>query len=115
MTKPIIHIETLEDIPGLMANEFAEVISKVGLYFHEGKIRIANTGFVYNIGIDRFSLIQTAQVGETIPISEKLVRVSYDWNGESFVGTVDKDQPFTQGSQKYKNFEILFKLQERKR
>jgi len=96
MSKHII--EKLEDIEEMKAEEVVAVIRKVVSY--KGTARLSHIGFVYNIGLDRFSLI------EPIASQERaLGRVNYEWNGHTFVASIDDNQPFEKGSSEYLDYE----------
>jgi hypothetical protein len=98
MTRPITR---LEDINDMKADEFVGVIETVDLSY-EGQVKLSHIGFVYNIGIDRFSLIEPMVTDDRC-----LGRVNYDWNAsnKTWVCSIDSNQPFEKGSSEYLKYE----------
>ena len=104
------NIEKLEDMQGIKADEFVVVHTTVET--SDEKVKLANIGFVYNIGEGRFSLIEQVYSGSVFPISPSLGRVSYDWSpiNQTFVSNPSEvDFPFEQNTPEYKKFESLLK------
>jgi len=98
MATPIIR---LEDMKGMNADDFVGVIETVDLSY-EGTVKLAHIGFVYNIGIDRFSLIEPM-----VTDNRSLGRVNYDWNAsnKTWECSIDENQPFEKDSHEYREYE----------
>lgn len=97
-------IRRLDDIKGMRADEGVEVIG-INCVSCEGDHCFANVGVVFNIGINRFSLISPV-ISTTIP---PVARISYEWDGESFSPKIDDNQPFQYDSLEYKKYQSLLK------
>lgn len=96
-------IDGLEDMGGIRADDFVEVL--IAVETSQKRVCLSNTGIVYNIGDDRFSLIEPI-VSDSVP---PIGRVSYEWDGKNFQASVDKNQPFEKDSAEYRKFESLLK------